>query len=149
MHFAPEEVLKNEISKMNHLEYFTTDIEMNNVDFPKEDIQQLSFSNETFDYIFINHVLEHVKDDEKAIAELSRILNKDGVAIITIPGDWKRRYTKIFKKINYNGHYRDYGLDVVNKFYKHFEIVKSVNLFKYNGKKYAIKKYELAFVCIK
>jgi len=140
LHFAPEEVLRDEISKMKHLEYFTTDIQMNNVDFPKEDIQKLSFSNSTFDFILINHVLEHVQDDELAIAELSRILKNDGAAIITIPGDWKRGYTKVYKKINYNGHYRDYGLDVINLFYKYFKIVKSVNLFKYDGKKYAIKK---------
>jgi len=149
LHFAPEEVLRNEINRMSHLEYFTTDIQMNNVNFLREDIQQLSFSNSTFDFIMINHVLEHVKDDESAIAELSRILKSHGVAIITIPGDWKRRYTKVYKKINYNGHYRDYGLDVTNLFNKYFKIVRVVNLFKYDGKKYGIKKIEPAFVCIK
>ena len=149
LHFAPEEVLRNEIKNLSHFEYFTTDIEMNNVDFPKEDIQNLSFSNATFDFIMINHVLEHVQDDELAISELSRILKINGVAFITIPGDWKRRHTKFYKKIDYNGHYRDYGLDVTNLFSKYFKIVRKINLFKYDGKKYAIKRIEPAFVCIK
>ena len=89
------------------------------------------------DYLFHKVLLHYLNNKYKI------------VAIITIPGDWKRRYTKVYKKINYNGHYRDYGLDVTNLFNKYFKIVKVVNLFKYDGKKYGIKKFEPAFVCIK
>ena len=149
LHFAPEEVLKIEIKKMRNIHYLTTDIEMTNVDFPNEDIQYLSFNNSSFDFILINHVLEHVSDDEKAISELSRILKPKGIVIITIPGNWSRKHTKEFKKINYNGHYRDYGLDAKIMFQKYFSFVDQVNLFKYKGRKHAIKKNEPAFICTK
>ena len=71
------------------------------------------------------------------------------MAIITIPGDWRRKQTKNFTHLNYNGHYRDYGLDILDMMHSSFSKVKKVNLFNYEGQKYAIKPLETAFICIK
>lgn len=53
------------------------------------DITNIGFENNSFDLIICNHVLEHVEKVDKAIRELSRVLSKEGYAIITVPVDEK------------------------------------------------------------
>lgn len=149
LHFAPEPILENEIRQFSDHQYFTTDYHMSRVDFPRENIQELSFDDSFFDLILSNHVLEHVHDDRKAIREISRILKSDGIAIITIPGNWRRKQTKSFSHLNYNGHYRDYGLDILEILRNSFSKVDSENLFHYQGIRHAIKPLEIAFICTK
>ena len=149
LHFAPEKNLANAIKKFGENRYYTTDYNMTNVDFPNEDVQALNFESNSFDIIFINHVLEHVRNDNQALKEISRILKNNGYVIITIPGNWKRMKTKVFVPPTSNGHYRDYGIDVLEKLQNHFNLVKKINLFKFHGEKHAIKKLETAFVCKK
>ena len=43
LHFAPELLLENKLRGYNQHYYYTTDLNMNNVDFPRVDIQKLSF----------------------------------------------------------------------------------------------------------
>ena len=149
LHFAPEPVLENKIRKCSQHQYYTTDYHMSDVDFPKENIQELSFDDSSFDLVLSNHVLEHVPDDQQALTEISRVLIRGGAMIITIPGDWRRKYTKTFTHLNSNGHYRDYGLEILDRMHSSFSKVKKVNLFNYEGQKYAIKPLETAFICIK
>ena len=149
LQFAPEPVLENVIRKYKQHQFFTTDYHMSGVDFPGEDIQNLSFADSSFDLVFSNHVLEHVPDDKQAVVEIARILKNDGVAIITLPGDWRRKLTRSFGHLNYNGHYRDYGLDILDLLRDSFSIVKKNNLFQYHGQRHAIKPLETAFICTK
>jgi len=149
LHFAPEKYLVNAIKSFGDNEYYSTDYNMTHVDFPREDVQALSFENNSFDVVIINHVLEHVPNDNDAIKEISRILKNNGYVIITIPGNWKRMKTKVYLPPTSNGHYRDYGMDVIEKLQNHFILVKKINLFKFNGEKHAIKKLETAFICKK
>jgi len=70
------------------------------------DLEGLKFSNLTFDVVTILDVLEHVKDDKKALKEIFRILRSGGTILMTIPAlPWLwsshddvnhhyRRYTK-------------------------------------------------------
>lgn len=50
-----------------------------------ENVEALSFGDESFDLVVSNDVLEHVNDPEKALAELLRILRPGGVLIMTVP----------------------------------------------------------------
>lgn len=43
------------------------------------------YVDNAFDFIVCSHVLEHVPDDRKAIAELYRVLDNNGVAILMVP----------------------------------------------------------------
>ena len=149
LHFAPEPILEGELRKYTNHRYFTTDYNMLEVDYLNEDIQQLSFDNSSFDLILINHVLEHVPNDKMALMELSRILKPRGVAIITIPGDWRKQLTIHFNHLGFNGHYRDYGLDIINIMKENFSLVSKRSLYIYNGKKHGIKPMETAFLCYK
>ena len=50
-----------------------------------EDIENMSFSNNTLDLIVSNDVFEHVPNPAKAFAECARVLKAGGVMIATIP----------------------------------------------------------------
>lgn len=147
LHFAPEPVLMKLFERNN--QYKTTDYFLEDVDYPRQDIQQITI-DQTFDWVLCNHVVEHVADDEKALMNIARLLKHDGTAVITIPGDFTRKKTVIFKNLDLNGHYRDYGLDVVDKLKKYFGHVDTINLQDFAGLKiYAIKDHEIAFICKK
>ncbi len=49
------------------------------------DALMLPFKDNSFDRIICSEVMEHVRDDERACAELSRVLKKSGRIAITVP----------------------------------------------------------------
>ena len=49
------------------------------------DVQALPFADAAFDRILCSHVLEHVGDDRRALAELRRVLNPGGWGIVMVP----------------------------------------------------------------
>ena len=51
-----------------------------------------------FDAVIHSHVLEHVNEDILALKEISRILDLGGIAIITIPGNWRRKNTNNYRR---------------------------------------------------
>lgn len=151
LHFAPEEVLKTVVCRLPGVEYRSTDYLNPDVDFPGEDIQALSLDSQSFDAILCNHVLEHVAEDERGMAELARILKPSGVAVITIPGDWDRATTIVFPDTLLNGHYRDYGIDVTGRFQRYFARVDVADLHTLDpssdGLSRAIRPRDVAFIC--
>jgi SAM-dependent methyltransferase len=55
------------------------------------DALDLPFPDGTFDRIVISEVLEHIWDDERAIAELVRVLRPGGRLAVTVPTRWPER----------------------------------------------------------
>jgi SAM-dependent methyltransferase len=49
------------------------------------DATQLSFDDESFDYVVANHILEHIPDDMAAMKEIYRVLKKGGTALLQVP----------------------------------------------------------------
>lgn len=148
--FAPEKILLKILNdNLDKINIKTTDYYSTDVDFPKEDIQNLSFASESFDYILCNHVIEHVPNDDLAFSELSRILNTSGKAIITIPGDYHLNATVEFKQTDSNGHFRHYGLDVIKKMKSYFNHVDAIDLYSVSKLEYGVRKNDLVFVCAK
>ncbi|MDV4151153.1 methyltransferase domain-containing protein [Clostridium sp. AL.422] len=65
-----------------------------NIYLIKSSLDNLTLFDESVDVIFINMALHHIKDAEKAISEMHRVLKKDGVVIISDvmehDGEWAR-----------------------------------------------------------
>ena len=77
------------------------------------DITRLPYRDNSFDFISALDVLEHIKDDYKAVSEINRIVKQRGIVVITVPHKTKY-YTNQDKII---GHYRRYEIeDIVNLF---------------------------------
>lgn len=124
LHFAPEQAFYNRFKKLDNLDYTTTDLNSPLADV-KADICNLPFSDNSFDVILCNHVLEHIPNDTKAMQELYRILKPGGWGIFQIPQDLKRETTfeddtiidkkeraRIFGQYD---HVRIYGRDYFDK----------------------------------
>lgn len=69
---------------------------LKNLVLAEGDARKLPFKKATFDLVFCNCVLEHIKDDEKVLAEASRCLKPGGFLIMTFPN--KEMRAGYFKK---------------------------------------------------
>lgn len=162
LHFAPEQAFYNRFRKMKNLDYTTTDLNSPLADV-KADICNLPFKNNSYDFIFCNHVLEHIPDDTKAMMEIYRILKPGGTAILQIPQDLTRENTfqddsitskteraKIFGQYD---HVRIYGRDYFQKLrsigFKVKEIDYSSKLTNAEIDQYRLAPGEIIPVCIK
>ncbi|MBK8443058.1 MAG: methyltransferase domain-containing protein [Sphingobacteriales bacterium] len=85
LHFAPETHLKKDIKLRQPEIYIQADLMPQNSEIQKIDITSIPYSKNYFDIIICNHVLEHVPDYMKALAEIYRVLNKNGIAILQTP----------------------------------------------------------------
>lgn len=47
--------------------------------------QQLPFTNHSFNVVIIKHIVEHLPDPAKAIQEIGRVTEKDGILILATP----------------------------------------------------------------
>jgi ubiquinone/menaquinone biosynthesis C-methylase UbiE len=83
LHFAPEEFFRKHFKK-SFGAYITADLNMHDVDY-QVDITKLPFTDAQYDFVFASHVLEHIKDDLKAISEIRRVLRPGGIAILPVP----------------------------------------------------------------
>jgi len=54
-------------------------------DVMQANAESIPFGDNTFDIVFILDVLEHVRDDKKAMREIYRVLKKDGLLVLTVP----------------------------------------------------------------
>ena len=123
LHMAPEQCFLSRFKKLNH-EYITADIDSPIADV-KADIVNLPFTDNSFDVVLCNHVLEHIQDDIKAMKELFRVMKKGGMGVFQVPQDLNRDITfednsitdpkeraKIFGQYD---HVRVYGRDYFDK----------------------------------
>ena len=84
LHIAPEACFIKRFERIHGGKYITADIE-SPLAKVKMDIHQIPFEQNTFDVVLCNHVLEHVRDDIKAMNEIQRVLKPQGFAILQVP----------------------------------------------------------------
>lgn len=82
------------------------------------DIQAIDRPDARYDVVVCNHVLEHVEQDRTAFCELLRVLREDGFLQMTVPAPMGRDVTDEwgFPDQQRHGHFRHYGLDLVDRF---------------------------------
>ena len=84
LHIAPELCFIDKFEKIHGDKYITADIE-SPLAKVKLDVHNIPFGKHKFDVVFCNHVMEHVEDDFRAMAEIYRVLKPGGFAIIQVP----------------------------------------------------------------
>jgi SAM-dependent methyltransferase len=83
LHVAPEPCLRPLFRKQfGH--YATLDLKGRQADY-RADLCNMPFPDQTFDFVFASHVLEHVQEDRRAIAEIARVLRPGGTAVLPVP----------------------------------------------------------------
>ena len=121
LHFAPEPCLREFFSqRFGH--YESADLQRQGVDF-QVDLQHLPFADATYDFVFASHVLEHIPNDEQAIAEIRRILKPQGIAILPVPIVAEKTIEYPEPNPNESYHVRAPGLDYFEKYERHFSKV--------------------------
>jgi SAM-dependent methyltransferase len=117
LHLAPEDCFVSRFRQYISIEYLTADL--NNPAMLKMDITDIQYPDNYFDIILCSHVLEHIPDDEKAMRELSRVLNPGGWAILQVPILVEKTFEdpaitdplEREEKFGQSDHVRIYGLD--------------------------------------
>ena len=122
LHFAPEPAVRRLFARRFRA-YHTADIAAAEVDF-QVDICRMPFPDSSYDIIYASHVLEHVRDDGAALAEIWRVLKPGGFALLPVPV--VSPYTIEYPEPNPHefGHVRAIGTDYFAKYRTIFRDVK-------------------------
>ncbi len=83
LHVAPEPTFRSRFAA-EFRRYVTADLERPDVDL-QLDLTSIDLDDNSFDVVYASHVLEHIRDDGAAIAEIARILRPGGFAILAVP----------------------------------------------------------------
>jgi SAM-dependent methyltransferase len=138
LHIGPNKSESNYIKKSLHPKLY---LRLNLYCSPNTnfvgDLTKLPFLTESIDFIILWHVLEHIKDDHAAIAEIYRVLRRGGNALISVPiyppgreatfeepgESLSHRYLELY---GHHDHVRACGLDYCKRFIKQGFIVKEL-----------------------
>ncbi len=123
LHVAPEKHIRRILG--HHPGYVCADIVPGKASIAM-DIANITFDDGEIDLLIANHVLEHVPDDARAMAEIGRCLSPKGIAVITVPQVWSRETTYENKTLTSQAeryahyddadHLRYYGRDFAERF---------------------------------
>lgn len=93
LHFAPEKRLSRFITAATPSRYLRADLFPCSPDVERVDMLDMQFEDESFDCVIANHVLEHVSNVPRALAEIRRVLKQGGLAILQTPYSEKLYHT--------------------------------------------------------
>lgn len=139
LHFAPEKFL-SPIFRRQFPKYETADLFMKRVDH-NVDITALPFEDESYDFVFASHVLEHIRDDKRAIREIHRVLRPAGMAILPVPIICANTIEYPEANPHESGHVRAPGLDYFGRYKEFFGRVEIHTSDEYR-QKYQLFVYE-------
>ncbi len=84
LHVAPEPPLRRRLAAVPGVRYVSGDL-LRDFGPTRLDVTALEVPDASFDAVVCNHVLEHVPDDRRAMAELRRVLRPGGWALLLVP----------------------------------------------------------------
>lgn len=127
LHFAPEPALKSKFLDILP-NYKSSDYGTTTSDYAF-DLTNMDCPDAQWDYLICFHVLEHVKDDRKAIREMYRVLKPGGTAFIQVP-IWPSELHPTYENsvitdprdrqitFGQDDHLRIYGMDFIERLKK-------------------------------
>lgn len=118
LHFAPEKCIAPWLKRISD-DYLSVDLSSPRA-MRHMDITALDLPDNSFSLVWCSHVLEHIEADHKAIAELFRVTQPGGLAVIMVPIYGPNTYedptiqspAERLKHFMQTDHVRLYGLDV-------------------------------------
>ena len=93
LHTAPERCLEPRLRALPNWRYTSIDRYDPLADI-QADLTDIPLPDASIDGVISSHVLEHIPDDERAMAELARVVRPGGWAIVLVPYDPKRPRTE-------------------------------------------------------
>jgi SAM-dependent methyltransferase len=135
LELAPKACFTNFCRRQRDWSYVSSDLD-SPLAMVHADLRAMPFAANTFDLIACCHVMEHIKDDVPAFAEIGRMLKPDGLGIICVPvrgeltqegapkEDWERLYGQA-------DHVRYYGLDIEDRMRRAQLAVRRVDTLEY------------------
>jgi len=156
---APMGFFQKKFSSLPKINYFSVDISSRS-SMMKMDITRMAFKENKFDCIICYHVLEHIRDDKKAMGELFRVLKPGGWGILQVPilRDFTFEDPSVPKEdrekmFGQKDHLRIYGRDYKNRLENIGFIVKVDPFVRGLGgpliRRYCITKDEDIYYCTK
>jgi SAM-dependent methyltransferase len=121
LHVAPETCMRS-IFQRRFGRYVSLDMHGRRPDY-RADLRQLPFADAVFDVVFASHVLEHVPEDQRAIAEIARVLRPAGLAVLPVPILGPKTVEYGAPNPHESGHVRAPGLDYFDRYRPHFRRV--------------------------
>ena len=164
LHIAPENQLSFFLRSQHNIDYTAGDKRCDGYDYPEYvqpiDIMDLSSkSDNAYDLIICNHVLEHVQNDIVAMQGLNRILKQDGIAILQVPYALKLKKTiedssinnpeTRFKLFGQSDHVRLYGTDYSSRLKRAGFRVEIIDIASRYSHKYGLNPDEKIHICHK
>ena len=126
VHFAPEHAIQSKIMQSTPARYIRCDLWPQQDDVERVDMLEMPFADASVDLLLANHVLEHVADDLRAVAEVRRVLKPGGLAILQTPysaalhATWKDDgidgNLARLQAYGQEDHVRLYGRDIIQRF---------------------------------
>ena len=84
LHVAPERRLGRRLAQQANIDYVSGDLTPGRAQL-RVDLTAIEFADRSFDVVICNHVLEHIPNDRRAMAELFRVLRPGGWAMVQVP----------------------------------------------------------------
>lgn len=84
LHVGPARAVASWLERQQRLDYLSVDLD-SPIARVHADATAMPFEDDSFDYAICVHVLEHIPDDRKALAEFFRVLRPGGRAVFQVP----------------------------------------------------------------
>jgi SAM-dependent methyltransferase len=122
LHVAPEACLSGLLRDWFR-DYVTADITPDKKTDICADLCDLPIPNGSYDVVFASHVLEHIRDDKRALAETARVLKPGGFCLLPVPVVAPVTVEYAIANATESGHVRAPGLDYFAQYDRFFRSV--------------------------
>ncbi|MEA4956346.1 hypothetical protein SDC9_03738 [bioreactor metagenome] len=118
LHINPKYIFSDLFEKHSNIDHWPVEINKKDKNSNYFDIEDMAYKNNSFDVVFLSHVLEYLPNDMRALEEIYRVIKpaKTGAYVVIV--------SPIFKNLDkteereFNGQMkpvRSYGIDFSNR----------------------------------